>query len=125
MEAGLVAFQNEENQYKFVIERKQGKIYIVESTPFKTATTVWTDNELPQYNPDNFIYLKIKIEGKQFECFYSLNNKDWTSAGVKQDATKLTTQVAGGFVGAYIGLYLFAKSPAKATFDWVNYQKTN
>ncbi|HZL09158.1 MAG TPA: glycoside hydrolase family 43 protein [Prolixibacteraceae bacterium] len=123
MEAGWVAFQNEENQYKFVVECLKGKIYLVESTPSKTDIVAWSYNELTEYNSTDFIFLKIKIEGKQFECFYSLNNKDWTSAAGKKDATKLTTQVAGGFVGAYLGLYSYAKEPAIATFDWVTYQK--
>jgi len=39
------------------------------------------------------------------------------------DGKMLSTKVAGGFVGAYFGLYAFAKSPAVATFDWAEHLK--
>lgn len=125
MSAGMVAFQNEKYLYPFIVEEKQGKYFIAQSPSCNIpgATVVTGYIELTNYNPNDFLYLKMKFEGKQLECFYSLNNKDWTSVNGKNDATKLSTNVAGGFVGAYIGLYAYSKTQAIATFDWVHYQK--
>lgn len=125
MSAGMVAFQNEKYLYPFIVEEKQGKYFIAQSPSCNIpgATVVMGYIELTNYNPNDFLYLKMKFEGKQLECFYSLNNKDWTSVNGKNDATKLSTNVAGGFVGAYIGLYAYSKTQAIATFDWVHYQK--
>jgi len=35
----------------------------------------------------------------------------------------LSTKVAGGFVGAYFGLYAFSNSPAVAKFDWAEHKR--
>ena len=122
MEAGLVAFQNEKYFYKFVVKKKRGNYYIVFSSPALNSTAmVPIFNQIVQYNPDYYIYLKMKVEGKKLECFYSLNNENWISCG-SQDATKLSTSLAGGFVGAYLGLYAFSETPATALFDWASYK---
>jgi len=122
MEAGLVAFQNEKYFYKLVVEKKGGKYYMVFSSPAINSTSVeMVYSEIIQYKPENYIFLRMKVKGEKLECFYSLDDKDWISCGA-QDAIKLSTSVAGGFVGTYLGLYAFSESPATAVFDWVSYR---
>ena len=58
-------------------------------------------------------------------CEYSLNNKTWIPSGLTLDGKLLSTKVAGGYVGAYFGLYAYSKSPAIATFDWAEHLKVN
>ena len=53
-----------------------------------------------------------------FTIEYSLNNKTWTQIGSVLDGKYLSTKFSGGYVGAYLGLYAFAKTPAIASFDW-------
>jgi alpha-N-arabinofuranosidase len=59
----------------------------------------------------------------EFKCEYCINEKDWIAFGNVLDGKLLSTKVAGGYVGAYLGLYTYAKTPAKAQFDWVEYKK--
>lgn len=123
MEAGLVAFQNEEHFYRLMVEQKKGKHYISFSYPDgQKRMTTPTRKELEGYQAGNFIYLKIKAQDRLLECFYSLDNKSWESFGTG-DATRLSTAVAGGFVGAMVGLYAHAESPASALFDWAAYRE--
>lgn len=128
MEAGLVAFQNEKHYYSFLLQEKGGKYFLALSPSAPLAVDVdilWEYHEIKNYNPEAFLQLKMKINGGMLECFYSLNGKDWTSFGAKFKAEYLTTSISGGFVGAYLGLYAYAKSPAIATFDWAAYQMVN
>lgn len=125
VEAGLVAFQNEHAYYSFLIQEKSGKYYL----KFESANPDSTQNvkpelkELAKYNPEKFVLLKMKITGGQLECMYSMNAVDWISFGGKRNAENLSTAKAGGFVGAYLGLYAYAKDKAVAYFDWVTYHK--
>ena len=119
MEAGLVAFQNEKYFYKFVIINESGKYYI----SLASATTEIKKVELKDYEAENMIYLKIISSGSEFNCEYCLDNKNWSSFGSVLDGKVLSTHVAGGFTGTYLGLYAYAKKPAKAIFDWASYNQ--
>lgn len=123
LEAGLVAFQSEEHFFQLMVEQKEGKHFLTFSSPNGPSTmSIHSRKELAGYNPDHFIYLRIRVEDHNLECFYSLNNKNWISCGAG-DATRLSTAVAGGFVGAMYGLYAYAQSPARAWFDWAHYRE--
>ncbi|HAH22196.1 MAG TPA: glycoside hydrolase 43 family protein [Prolixibacteraceae bacterium] len=123
MEAGLVAFQNESFLYKLVVEEKEGKYFLGLSFPGPNSVIILKAySEITDYQPGDYLFLRMTVIGKKLMCFYSLNNQKWINFGT-EDATKLSTSVAGGFVGAYFGLYAFAPSPATATFDWASYKK--
>jgi len=123
MEAGLVAFQNEEHLFKLMVNASDGKYTLSFSAPtLKGGMQIFTNQEIKGFNPKKAIYLRMKVEGKDLECFYSLDNKDWQSCG-KTDAKRLSTAVAGGFVGAMYGLYAYADIPAIAMFDWTTYRE--
>ncbi len=119
MEAGLVAFQNEKHFYKFVLEQADGSFYLTLSS----ASGEILKYKLNGYQTDTFLYLKVQSLGKTYCCQYSLDNKDWKQFGDSLDGKYLSTSVSGGFVGAYFGLYAYAKSPAKAIFDWACYNE--
>jgi len=121
MEAGIVAFQNEKFYYKLVIQQIGDKNFLAISA----ATDEMEKTELNGYKQGKQVYLRMKVLGADFECEYSLDNKAWTPFGKTLDGKLLSTKVSSGFVGAYFGLYAFAKSPAVATFDWAIYQKIN
>jgi alpha-N-arabinofuranosidase len=90
-----------------------------------SATKTFYKVELSKYKPGNEIFLRFKSMESIVFCEYSLNNKTWIPLGISLDGKLLSTKTAGGFVGAYFGLYTFAKSPAVATFDWVEHLKTD
>jgi alpha-N-arabinofuranosidase len=114
MEAGIVAFQNEKFFYKLVIQQIAGKNFLTLASAAKEFEKV----ELKGYKTGKQIYLRMKALEAEFVCEYSLNNKIWTQIGSVLDGKQLSTKVSGGYVGAYFGLYAFAKTPAIASFDW-------
>jgi len=119
MEAGIVAFQNENFFYKMVVEQSGKKSYLKVSS----ATKEFAKVELPNYNPVSPVFLKMRMLNGKFECAFSFDEKEWNTIAGELDGKLLSTKVAGGFIGAYFGLYSYAKSPAKAKFDWANYLK--
>jgi len=119
MEAGIVAFQNEKFYYKLTIQQIAGKSFLIVAS----ATKEFEKIELKGYKPGRQVCLRMKALEADFACEYSLNNKTWTQIGSVLDGKHLSTKVSGGYVGAYFGLYAFAKTPAVASFDWATYQK--
>ena len=79
--------------------------------------------ELGELIAGNQVFLKMNALGNEFKCEYSLDNSNWLPCGETLDGKILSTKIAGGFVGAYFGLYAYADSSAKATFDWATYKK--
>jgi len=118
MEAGLVAFQNEKNFYKFVVQQAKGNYFL----SLSSASGKILENKLTDYSDGVFVYLRIQAMGEDYRFEYSFNNKDWLKFGNAQDGKYLSTSVAGGFVGTYFGLYVFSDIPAIATFDWAIYK---
>jgi xylan 1,4-beta-xylosidase len=121
MEAGIVAFQNEKFYYKLTIQQIAGKSFLTVAS----ATKEFEKTELKGYKPGKQVYLRMKAHKADFVCEYSLNNKTWMQIGDVLDGKHLSTKVSGGYIGAYFGLYAFAKTPAIASFDWATHQKTN
>jgi len=119
MEAGVVAFQNEKFYYKMVVQQVADSSFLTVSS----ANEIIYKTPLAKYKQGTDIFLKFKALGNSMFCEYSYNNKTWIPLGITLDAKLLSTQMAGGFVGAYFGLYTFAKLPAVATFDWASYLK--
>jgi alpha-N-arabinofuranosidase len=119
MEAGLIAFQNEKYFYKFVVCNESDRYCI----SLASATNEIAKVELKGYKVENMIYLKIISLGSEFKCEYSMDNINWSSFGPVLDGKMLSTHVAGGFTGTYLGLYAYAKKPAKALFDWASYKQ--
>jgi xylan 1,4-beta-xylosidase len=119
MEAGIVAFQNEKFYYKLVIQQIEGKNFLTLASPTKEFSKV----ELKNYTSGKQVYLRMKGLEADFMCEYSLDNKTWTQFGTTLDGKYLSTTVSGGYIGAYFGLYAFAKTPAIATFDSASNKK--
>ena len=78
---------------------------------------------LPAFKPGQKIYLKMQMLENEFICSYSFDEKNWKELGGVLDGKHLSTKVAGGYIGAYFGLYTYSKSPAKAKFDWARYKE--
>jgi alpha-N-arabinofuranosidase len=119
MEAGIVAFQNEESFYKIVVEQVNNKYHLIVAS----ANEEFARTELSAFKPGQKIYLKMQMLDNEFICSYSLDEISWSELGGVLDGKHLSTKVAGGYIGAYFGLYTYAKSPAKAKFDWAKYKE--
>jgi xylan 1,4-beta-xylosidase len=102
--AGLTLFQNEKFQLLFgktiVNQKVVLTIYRIAKEKQIVASVVLDNN-------DALKPIKLKVDGKGDKCnfSYSLNGNNWIVLAENTDATNLSTQKAGGFIGTCIGLY--------------------
>jgi len=102
-DAGLVAFQNEthsfflgvhlsaQGQRTIFLERRNDEVSQVASA------------SLPANAHD--VTLRVEGAGARYGFYYRIGSEAWVHLGGDQDGTILSTKKAGGFVGAYIGLF--------------------
>ncbi len=119
MEAGIIAFQNEKHYYKFVVLQDKEASYLTVNSAHEEISRIM----LSEFNWGDEVYLRIKSLDDLIICEYSMDNKSWAPAGKPLDGKILSTQIAGGFVGTVFGIYTFAPSAARASFNWASYQK--
>ena len=103
--AGLALLQNEDYNFTFgKTMLKGGKIAVVltrmEKTPVAVSTVVLNENDAKKP-----LKLKIEGDGGLYDFSYSVDGKTWCLMAKGVDATNLTTNKSGGFIGACIGLY--------------------
>ncbi len=105
-EAGMVAFQNRDHYIFFGLHKT--------SEPSqKLILRAVRGGEVQSYSAIEYsaqeIELKMEAEGGRYSFYYrSDHNQDWLLLEGQVDATLLSTEVAGGFVGAVVGPYAYA-----------------
>lgn len=120
--AGLVLLQNENYHFRYelgqdageqvlrLIERRGGSEQLLASRA---------------YTPGK-VQFKVEAKGQEYSFYYRTSESDkWTALYEKADGTVLSTDLAGGFTGAYIGMYASsqgAESINAADFDWFSYE---
>jgi len=70
------------------------------------------------------VYLKVEACGQAYGFYVAESAEEWQAVAERVDGRILSTPVAGGFVGAYIGMYASSNSrPSEnvADFDWFEY----
>jgi xylan 1,4-beta-xylosidase len=102
--AGLTLFQNEKFQLLFGKAIQDEKVVL---TVYRIAKERQIVASVVLENEDAVKPLKLKVNGKGDICnfSYSLNGNNWIILAENTDATNLSTQKAGGFIGTCIGLY--------------------
>jgi xylan 1,4-beta-xylosidase len=118
--AGLVLMQNDSSQFRieksvdkltlFYVTKKEGEVI--------AATMPWIKND---------VLLKVEAKGLHFQFFAGDKESDMKPLGTKQNATIISQNNAGGFIGPYIGMYASSNgqpSTNKAFFDWFEYKET-
>lgn len=123
-EAGLVLIQNNRFHYRFVkilvggeqlirlIECNDGKEQVIASKKCEWAK----------------VYLKVEARGQDYNFFFGENPAQLRLLAGNIDGRILSTDLAGGFVGTYIGMYVSSngqKSNNYADFDWFEYNGYN
>jgi alpha-N-arabinofuranosidase len=119
--AGVVVYQNSDHHFRFVVSlindtRMISLIKREKDTETKLA-------EVP-LSYDHF-HLKVSAQGQAYSFFASEDGKQWHTVAENVDGRMLSTTVAGGFVGTYIGLYASSNgvtSQNTADFDWFDYK---
>ncbi|MEJ2545490.1 MAG: glycoside hydrolase family 43 protein [Calditrichaceae bacterium] len=107
--AGLTCLQNESSNYVFGITKKGSEyILLLERNKRKgrfgreviseIVASVKIDIEKP-------VSLKVSAEGDNYQFSYSVGGEEFVNLGGTVSGDILSTNVAGGFTGALIGLY--------------------
>jgi alpha-N-arabinofuranosidase len=104
--AGLAAFQNE-NYWYFLGARRSGNgvQVFLERRDGKNTTTVATAT-IPAADSLAF---KVSANGPAYSFLYASRGGDWRTLRAHEDGTLLSTDVAGGFIGATLGPYARAE----------------
>ena len=100
--AGLAAYQNETHWYFLGVRREAGKVQL-----FLERNTGGNIEAIAGVPIDAGATLKLKIAGNAgaYSFAYDANGKGWRWLRQGDDGTLLSTDVAGGFVGATLGPY--------------------
>ncbi len=98
--AGLALLQKEDHNFVLGKTMKNGKLMLTltraEKNNVTIASTPIKDGELR---------LKVEGHGRYYDFFYAEQGGDWQLLAKGVDASNLSTQKSGGFIGAVIGLY--------------------
>ena len=100
--AGIVCYQKETFNYVFGISKKGKEYYVVlERTENGRSTVISSEKTDLQ----NAIILKTAAHGDAYTFSYSYDGKKFKDVGGTVSGDILSTDIAGGFTGALIGLY--------------------
>jgi xylan 1,4-beta-xylosidase len=119
-EAGIVLLQNHDYQFRFVrslsgsdqvlrlIQRREGEEQVLAEKPVSAGK----------------IYLKVEAIGQDYSFYYAEEAEHWNVLAENADGRILSSDIAGGFIGTYIGMYAGSNgqpSGSWADFDWFEY----
>jgi len=119
--AGLVLLQNDRFHLRFVCTLDEAGQRLVR------ATKCLNGNESPlgqvAVGPGR-LYLKVEARGQIYGFYVATEPEAWISVAERVDGRLLSTPVAGGFTGAYIGMYASSNGESSTSvvdFDWFEY----
>jgi xylan 1,4-beta-xylosidase len=115
--SGLVALQNDEYYYFFGLENLGGITQLVLRK--RAGSDEPADGEVikalpfPITTPTLIPSVELRIEARaaEYDFSYRPPGRDWILLAGKQDGTILSTETAGGFVGATVGIYAYGPKP--------------
>ena len=111
-DAGLVAFQNETHWYFLGVRLTRDA---KDASPHRTLFLEKSSGEresvasVPLASNLSKVTLKIDGQGATYRFSFLTPGGTWKQIGADQDGTILSTKIAGGFVGTYLGM--FARLP--------------
>ncbi|MDT0648652.1 glycoside hydrolase family 43 protein [Autumnicola edwardsiae] len=119
--AGLLAFQNETHYYFICKSFAEGKEVIELYKGSENEEVLLASANLDA--PEAIVEFKVEFNEDNYRFSYKTET-EWKNLGGDLDGKYLSTRVAGGFVGAVLGMYSTsngADSQNKAAFDWFKY----
>lgn len=108
--AGIVCYQSERFNYVFGITRKGNDTFLLLERTGMGESTILASTKIDVRNP---VHLRINANEDDYRFYYSLDGKEFTNLGGTVSGDILSTNVAGGFTGALIGLYATSGNDAK------------
>ena len=103
--AGIVAFQNESAHYYFGVKLKENKYLLFVEKTNKSAPEIVTTVSFTTNEFDKNITLGIEGNAGKIDFYYQSKIGKRVNILKNADAKMLSTEVAGGFVGTYIGMH--------------------
>ena len=100
--AGITCYQNERFNYAFGITRKDKDYYLLLERTEDGNSEIIASTKIDLENP---VQLRVQARGDKYEFSYALDGEDFKNLGGNVSGDILSTNVAGGFTGAMIGLY--------------------
>jgi xylan 1,4-beta-xylosidase len=118
-EAGLTVLMNNRHHYEIAIARhpEEGREIIVRRRIGNLVAVT-----AQEFIPAGPVRLEIRADRSHYHFGYALGDGEITWLG-DGETRYLSTEVAGGFTGVYIGLYCTSPyNDACADFDWFDYE---
>lgn len=115
--AGMTMMMN--SSYHLRLEREKDALKVVRRFAGEETILAQTAVDAPSVD------LMVIVDYQKIDFYYALTPGNWQILCKGADGTLLSKEVAGGFTGAYIGLYATANgadSENEAQFDWFEYQ---
>lgn len=100
--AGITCYQNERFNYVFGITKIEKNYYLLLERTEKGESTLLGKVKIAVDRP---VTLQVKGDGDDYQFNYSVDGKDFENLGGTVSGDILSTNIAGGFTGALIGLY--------------------
>lgn len=100
--AGIVCYQKESFNYVFGITKKGKDLYLVLERTGQGKSTVIGSEKIASANG---IQLRVTAKGDDYTFSFATDGQQFRSVGGTVSGDILSTDVAGGFTGALIGLY--------------------
>ena len=110
--AGLAVFQGERFHYFLAAKREADRVIVYLEKLAGAAPETIGSAELPADTKD--LRFRVEANGPTCSFSYATGDGEWKTLAADLDAKLLTTDVAGGFVGATVGLHARRDSKAKA-----------
>jgi alpha-N-arabinofuranosidase len=117
--AGLALIQNNDFHFLFVVTDRGGPVLQL----IRRAAGKEELISQQAVSAERF-YLKIEAVEQSYQFYYSKAPHEWQKLAGDVDGRILSTPVAGGFLGTYIGMYASSNgksSTNQADFDWFEY----
>ncbi|KAF2515682.1 glycoside hydrolase family 43 protein [Flavobacterium foetidum] len=100
--AGIVCLQNERFNYVFGVTKKGKDAYIVLEKTTEGKSEIISSAKI---DSKGVLRLQVKADGDNYQFSYALSGGDFQNLGSPVSGDILSTNVAGGFTGALVGLY--------------------
>lgn len=100
--AGITCYQSEAFNYVFGVTKKAEDKYLILQRTAKGNSTTVASVKVEDTTP---IKLQVKAEGNNYTFSYATGKDEFKNLGETVSGDILSTNVAGGFTGAMIGLY--------------------
>jgi xylan 1,4-beta-xylosidase len=117
--AGLALLQNDNFHFRFVVSGEKNPVVRLIKRE-KGGETILAERPAPAGK----VYFKVAADGQEYGFYTAAECERWEPVAENVDGRILSTPVAGGFIGAYVGMYASSNGRPggnAADWDWFEY----